>query len=1136
MPNTIEEQVCDAIDVLINKRIANLQFDRTVRGTIKSVEDASIGKYLVQYQDSVFYAYSDPDETYKKGAQIYVQIPSNDFNKTKRIIGAVKKLGTEYLTAVSAQDRMTKIGSNVLNNKNKIQFCSYQTKEINLIENGLATDYLSTNTTALNTYKIGAGYFLIGMTVQTKLPVEQQTGSGNYGIIVEAEYYTTAQKESLGNNRATITRTYVLDVNNMLGQPYKYTLPSQQYAIFSIDGNNLKRIKTIKAFCKGFPKQKTGQPKDIFLSDFKINFMQPLTEEELSTSSLKILTPYGAYFTSANDDTKYLEAELKLKGKKVNFEEQKVDFYWFVRDTNISASNKLYYSSLAGQGWRCLNRSQTYNGLTQFIAQGYRKHITISMAPAKQTTFKCVAVYNDTTLSSTIKIGNRAATTQISISSSAGTKFYFDTGKTTLTCEVTTDKTNLKYYWGYRNKDGNFISLPNKTAILDDVFVSLATDLVIYQCTVYSGSDRLGTAEITLTNGVPQNEYVLVINNGTKIFKYDEYGVSPASNSVSPSNRMVIPSLSFDIYNDQGQIVTPYDDGQKEKLCDIKWIWPDKNYTMLNLKSGSLTQEKMVNPATNETTYRQMLVGSATLTYQIKNKFNINATDNNIRLEVKFQGHNLVANTNFTFVKQGQLGTNGTKYTTRIVPKQNSSVNVEQYYLQSYQTKTSTVNSIMGWSRQLETGYDSKTQRVVTTENYIFTKFDQAKADAGPFQVEAWDGTNSVRKITGDSDENVWKILDAIDRVYNPEDEKYHYQKIAPNISINGTNGKIGIKKSITADDYTPVSTVIQAIITTSVFSELAKNYYATYPLTIAKVPQGKHAIVTGGFRECMFESDGTRGSFENQPFVLRIFDSNGNTVGISNTNSIEWTTSWSSQVRTGNNISNLRPPGVYNSERTNNYIKCTYKDGTDEYEIIISVHFYLNRYGMAAMNAWDGTSIEINKNGDQYILAPQIGAGTKNASDNTFTGITMGKSFGVNGSDTGSEIGLMGFRDGERTIFLDARTGKAVFGKPSSSQIVISPSSYGSAPSGSIYSANYWAWEDKKSDGTIVSRTTPRSKTTDEIAFDETSEGNGNGLLIDLVTPRIRFGSGKFVVSKQGHLTAQGAVRQQVGRLDTNL
>ncbi|MBR6113175.1 MAG: hypothetical protein IKP79_01520 [Bacilli bacterium] len=50
----------------------------------------------------------------------------------------------------------------------------------------------------------------------------------------------------------------------------------------------------------------------------------------------------------------------------------------------------------------------------------------------------------------------------------------------------------------------------------------------------------------------------------------------------------------------------------------------------------------------------------------------------------------------------------------------------------------------------------------------------------------------------------------------------------------------------------------------------------------------------------------------------------------------------------------------------------------------------YINRYNHRALNDWDGNSINLDKDNNQTILAPQIGAGKKNT-DNSFTGIFMG-------------------------------------------------------------------------------------------------------------------------------------------------
>ena len=343
----IQQSILDSIEILLNKRVSQLDFDKTVRATVVSVIDQSIGKYRVRYQNSIFDAFSaDSDASYDTDDQVYVQIPSSDYKKTKLIVGSVKQLGTKYIDAVTAQGKMTTIGSNIFNSTQAVQLCSYNGQQQRSIKNIIAVDSV-----ALSTYKKQRKYILLGMNVRTALPTEQQVSGGNYGLIVQAKYYNTAYKsQDVQSDSDLITRTYVLDVNNMQGQPYKYTLKNRQYAIFSIDGNNLKEISDIQVFCTGFPVTKSGQPADIFLSDFQLEFMEPLTDEELNGSSLKILTPRGAYLTSANDDQKYMYAEMKIKGRKVNYDTQHVDFYWFIKDTTVKSTDSTKFSNYAGEG------------------------------------------------------------------------------------------------------------------------------------------------------------------------------------------------------------------------------------------------------------------------------------------------------------------------------------------------------------------------------------------------------------------------------------------------------------------------------------------------------------------------------------------------------------------------------------------------------------------------------------------------------------------------------------------------------------------------------------------------------------------------------------------------------------------
>lgn len=85
-------------------------------------------------------------------------------------------------------------------------------------------------------------------------------------------------------------------------------------------------------------------------------------------------------------------------------------------------------------------------------------------------------------------------------------------------------------------------------------------------------------------------------------------------------------------------------------------------------------------------------------------------------------------------------------------------------------------------------------------------------------------------------------------------------------------------------------------------------------------------------------------------------------------------------------------------------FISITYQDS-----IIHTIYIYKNLYGNSAINGWDGTKLVIDKNG-KYILAPQIGAGTKN-SDNQFTGVVMGY------DSTQEKNGLYGYQNGTSTF-----------------------------------------------------------------------------------------------------------------------
>lgn len=274
-------------------------------------------------------------------------------------------------------------------------------------------------------------------------------------------------------------------------------------------------------------------------------------------------------------------------------------------------------------------------------------------------------------------------------------------------------------------------------------------------------------------------------------------------------------------------------------------------------------------------------------------------------------------------------------------------------------------------------------------------------------------------------------------------------------------------------------------------------NIIATLPITwVTDLKTGFNIelVQNTGFRYAIYESDGRRPQYDNTlPFEIKVAQRiNGYDEDISMTEtSYKLTYSWScyghiqEQSRSKNqdvqrNQHFFKPEDVFEDDIFASGVKCTIKQGTTIIgNIDIPIHLMLNKYGHAAINDWDGNAVQVDKDGNGVILAPQAGFGSKN-SDNSFNGIVMGK------VKTGSlsNTGLFGYYQGQRTIFLNSDDGSATFGKTGAGQIIIDPSSNRAQ----IRSGNY-------------------------------STSNGTGMLIDLSTPEIRFGSGNFSVDAAGNL-----------------
>lgn len=175
-------------------------------------------------------------------------------------------------------------------------------------------------------------------------------------------------------------------------------------------------------------------------------------------------------------------------------------------------------------------------------------------------------------------------------------------------------------------------------------------------------TQAIGTNEITLVNKEGADlEYDLIIENGENVFMYDEGGLSPTSTKTNHTP-LIIKPLSFQIKNKDGTLL--YDSLHPEEYPDVdiailQPIWGFyKNECSLLKTSYEGSPNYYVDSNNPE---RRELRNEAQFYYDLREEFNVNYKDrSNIRLQVKYQNSLLTAETNFTFSKQGDLGTNGT--------------------------------------------------------------------------------------------------------------------------------------------------------------------------------------------------------------------------------------------------------------------------------------------------------------------------------------------------------------------------------------------------------------------------------------------------------------------------------------------
>ena len=1179
----VNEQLLDAICKIADDSVKKAQYDKTIQAQVLSCEDATIGKYRCRYQDAIIYAYSNnSDISYNNGAYVYILVPGGDMGKEKTILGTPKKLGINYISQAQGDEAYDIIGNNCVISNNKYYLNTdnqnYRYTIYNATDNNNFFDKQ-----ALNQYIKESSSVIVGGIIKTSIKPEKQY-QGHYGITYNLKFNDSV-------NNTEVIRSYTINENNMVDNPYRLVYGTRQYQIFEIDGPNFIQVQSIQIFNSDFPGANKISTElltegDIEISNLELSGAVRMTENEINGVAITFYTPQGKFFTGNKPgQSKIITAQVRVKGKLASAA-QNIPFYWGSENVSIGASNP-YYNKFLGIGWKCLNDSNIIQGsedqpsIVEWIPGTDTYILKFENATARNNKLKVAIIYDGITISKTINIQNLAEVPQLTIESSEGTKFYYDIGHPNLICKVNGgEPDDYIYNWAYEDSSGILRELPETTqdnnnylqAIYErdeiqykisigerfvnesqqdlnnaetavnnfdfiqrvqgnkiyNVQIRNITSFGTFKCSVFNNNGiYLGTTSLTLTNTLEgQNLYSVVINNGAATFQYNENGIAP--NNKSLVTQQQIQSLSFTVYDNLGQSI---DENiiANDKNCKIRWYFPIKDTLLVD------KQENGENSGTDATLTYKYYDNKTILLYDIAQKYNIKKQNNQIRLTVDYKGMNLTTQTQFNFIKQGEPGTNGTEYIVKLVPNVMFGYQTPLWPMITHAGDKYLLNyRLSGESQE----YTDRNESIIrTNENYRLLK------------AQLWHNGELIWEGFSNSDKALDNI--SVPALVNWEVLRNEYSKGKYDNSVfeitNENRGKGLIQYNVNNQTnlFNPSANIIKCSITWQ-----GKTYYGTIPITIAQTVNENYRVSLKdytGFRYVIYSSDGVLPQYDNSyPFeficqekINNIWEDVSNVQGehkiyysqpnppvaigmteIENSNLLEILTSTTYRNDCNDNQWWARPASRYDGISINNAICCIFKrkyidSNNEEFyneigRINVPIHFLLNKYGLAHINEWDGNSVQVNNDGG-FILSPQMGAGHKEE-DNSFTGVLMGTVQFPEKKN--SQTGLLGIDSGDRTFFLNSQNGSAIFGKNNNGQIIIDPHS----DKAMLYSGNFW--EDSNYD---TQTGLPKNYKYRNDNYKPSNICKKEGMIIDLTTPEIYFGSGNFYVNSEGHIHAAG-------------
>ena len=352
LEENISTSILKAVDTVVDKKLSEAGYDKTIEATVVDNSHASKGVYVVFYGAAQWEVYSQ-DTSFEIGDVVQVLIPSNDTRRTKTIVGKVssKNKATEIKQPFNDFIDVTGNIIDTVMNSNK-----------SLLANGsIENKIIWTYTGDLDLIN----YSTIGLEVEFQSIINKAV-EGEYGLLLQITGNSDFKDEFL---------ELWFNTEDLLGNPYDYPTFIKQQKLFDISKFNFKEINNItlyfyqnknsfydsdKSLINSKDSFGNDLPPNLFIDNPKLffGFMQnekiPGKDEVKLSVAPGYSTDYNLNNQEAivnlqwlcwnNDNTKILSQE-KIQND-VNY---KIEWYYYRLESYVKAEIEKNYQERTGQ-------------------------------------------------------------------------------------------------------------------------------------------------------------------------------------------------------------------------------------------------------------------------------------------------------------------------------------------------------------------------------------------------------------------------------------------------------------------------------------------------------------------------------------------------------------------------------------------------------------------------------------------------------------------------------------------------------------------------------------------------------------------------------------------------------------------